>query len=242
MKAEHRHQLQTNVLADQMGRLYQNMKSPGQTSSVLGWTLGGLLIVAVVAWQYLAGTALTDGSALWLNADAATHDDPSSMLRRLEILADDSHGTLAGRTARFEVARLMFEMGERDDAIMSRAESVKSLGRARDLYEELSRECADEPLLRQEALMGVAKAEESLAGSKDPANAEEDLKKALESYKKLANEYPDSFQGKAAAARIKVLEGQMTEVAKFYQDLYSAPTSKLTPAANLFPTQNLLSD
>jgi hypothetical protein len=232
MKAEHRHQLQTNVLADQMGRFYQSMKSPGQTSSVLGWTLGGLLIAAVVAWQYLAGTALTDGSALWLNADAATHDNPNTMLARLENLGGDNPGTLAGRTALFETARLMFEMGERDDAFMSRADSAKSLGRARDLYEELSRECADEPLLRQEALMGVAKAEESLAGSKDPANAEEDLQKALESYKKLANAYPDSFQGKAAAERIKVLQGQMTEVAKFYQDFYSAPSKpKAEPIA-----------
>ena len=38
MKAEKRHQLQRNVLADQMGRLLQGMRSSSNTASGLVWT------------------------------------------------------------------------------------------------------------------------------------------------------------------------------------------------------------
>jgi hypothetical protein len=226
MKAEHRRELQTNVLADQMGRLIKGMKTPGRTSSALGWTFAALIIVAIVVWQYLAGSALTDSSALWLDADAATHDNPVSMMKRLGDLGQDNPGTLAGRTANFELARMFFEEGESVSTSTLRTDSLKSLEHARDLYEELSRNCADEPLLKQEALMGVAKAQESLAGSKNPAATQDDLEKAIASYKRLANAYPDSFLGKAAADRAKALEVGMNEVVKFYQDLYEGSASK----------------
>src|SRR5438132_9452135 len=75
MKAEHRKELQTNFLADRMGRLMQGMKAGPQTSgSVVIWVLAALTIGTIVAW-YVAGMN-SNRSPLWVRfeKDSADHD------------------------------------------------------------------------------------------------------------------------------------------------------------------------
>src|SRR5262249_53330511 len=52
MKAEHRKELQTNALADRMGRLLQRMKTPPKKRSLLLWLLVIAAVVAVGVWWY----------------------------------------------------------------------------------------------------------------------------------------------------------------------------------------------
>src|SRR6516165_2914483 len=127
MKAEHRHELRTNVLADRMGRIFETMKSPGQQSSVLAWTMIGLVVVVIVTWQVLASSAASSNAVLWAKNNAATHDDQTKMFDDLVALAENNHGTLAGRTSRFEAARYLFDMSEGATTSQNRADSVSRL-------------------------------------------------------------------------------------------------------------------
>ena len=51
MKAEHRKELQTNALADRMGRFFQRMKARPRKKSVFLWFV--VILVVVVAGGYL---------------------------------------------------------------------------------------------------------------------------------------------------------------------------------------------
>ncbi len=229
MKAEHRHELQRNTLAEGMKRLVEGMKSNPRPTSTLIWVfvLVGLGIFAV--WQYMASASQSRNVALWTQIDAATHD-PREGLGPLESIGRQYGNTLPGRTARFQVARLQFQRGQADLTSRRNEEAAKTLQEARDLYRRLTDECADAPLLAQEAMMSVAKADESLAGIDTPGAPEKDLKQALQEYQRLAKAYPKGDLGQEAGRRAKELEDNLADVTKFYQQLYDARASK--PSGN----------
>src|SRR5438270_731981 len=52
MKAAHRKVLETNALADRMGRLLDNVKSGPKSASVVAWIFVILALVLFAAWQY----------------------------------------------------------------------------------------------------------------------------------------------------------------------------------------------
>jgi hypothetical protein len=218
MRAEHRHELQTNLLANQMGRLLESMKSPGKSRTKLTWVFVILTIGCLVVWQIYAGATQAEHSALWFRLDTATHDLHRGM-SDLAALAHDGQGTFAARAARFNLARLRLEDGQSPVTAFQRADAAKSLKEARKSYEELASQCADQPILAQEAMMGVAKADEALIGISTPDDVQKDLEQALLSYRRLAERYPNSVLGKAAQERITELEARKPEVTKFYAEL-----------------------
>jgi hypothetical protein len=227
MKAQQRHQLHTNVLADRVGRFLNEMKSTRKTTSTVVWSLVLVALASLGVWQYAAHATQTQSSALWSELDEATHD-PLSGQRELATLADSNPGSFAGRTARFQMARLYFQWSQDAFAPFARTEAIKRVELARKEYEKLQTECADSPLLAQEAMMGVAKADEWLIGV-SPDNAEKDLDKAVASYVKLAEKFPKSDLGKTAADRAKTLREHSAEVVKLYRQLNQAvaPTQSL---------------
>src|SRR5437016_918263 len=111
MKAQHRHQLQTNVLADRMGRLIQGMKSGRKSSSGLVWGFVLLAVVTIVGWQIYSRSLRAETSARWVNLDAVTHN-PSISPEDLENFAQANPGTIAGRSARVQAARLALQEGQ----------------------------------------------------------------------------------------------------------------------------------
>jgi hypothetical protein len=244
MKAEHRHQLHTNVLADRMGRLLQGMKSAPRSTSTLVWVFIVLIFATFVVWQYAASSLGRDRSALWTSLDQATHD-PGNGPGRLQALETVNPGTIAARAAAFQLARWKLQQGLGLIATDDRARAVPLLEEARVLYGKLVDQCTTDPLLAQEAMMGRATAEESLAiqpaatqetqvdGKSEEAKGEEhggSLNKALEYYRELAKKYPDSILGKKADERAKELE-QPASRSKFEQ-FYAAVNKKDIPKAN----------
>jgi hypothetical protein len=183
MKAAHRKELQTNVLADKMGRLVANVRSGPKSASVVGWVLVTLVLVVFGVWKYLQSTSQEEDSARWVNLRAAAAD-PKTMPAELEKIKEADKGTIQARFARFQLARWSLREGQDHYASDQRDAAVKSLVIARDLYEQLVREPAESPVLRQEALLGAAKAEEALAGSSPPGSEAErgSLDRALNYY------------------------------------------------------------
>jgi hypothetical protein len=230
MKAEKRHQLQRNALADRMGRLFETMKSSPRSSSTLIWAFIIVTLATLVLWQYGAHANQSRYSALWTQVDVAGRDwerGPTYLAR----ISDDSRGSLPGRSARFELARLQFSGGQKGiRSFLERTRAIEDLKFARSNYAKLVDDCLDAPLLAQEAMMGVAQAEESLVGVPKSNDSSEvfDLGQALGSYQKLADQYPDSILGKQAAERIKTINERRPEIEKFYAELNHWATTKPT--------------
>lgn len=211
MKAEHRKELETNVLADWLGRQVETVKK-GSKFSYLIVGVAVFVAAAIFVVSYLFRSSSASSSALWYKFDTA------SSLEELDKLAADNRGTMAARLARFEVARACLAQGVQNLSNPDQhASAVDSLERARGLYEELAPLAKDSPILQKEALMGVATAEESLLGSGKAAS----LDKAQEYYQRVADTFPETDEGKAAKKRAEELANPKTraEIEKFYVSL-----------------------
>jgi hypothetical protein len=220
MKAEHRKELQTNVLADSLGRFVKNVKSGTKSSSLIYWILAALVLAVVVGWFIYRGYSSRSRSELWTKLDEAAS---TANLEKLGSIAEQSRGTKAARTARFQIARIQLEQGLNTlGSEQRRAEALKNIEDARTLYSELIQDTNDAPLLRQEAMMGVAKAEESLIGipkADAPNEMRGTLAQALKYYESLENATPESFQTKAAKKRADELRNNGTQIESFYTEL-----------------------
>jgi hypothetical protein len=222
MKAEHRKELQTNVLADRLGRLIQGFRDgfhihPSHTA----WLIGGgiLAVVVVVASVSIYRNSVARGrSAEWVQLDEASN------LGDLERMAEKNGSNPATRIARFQLARVYMRRGMENFCNTSpdgRKDALKDLSEAARLYGDLAAESKDTPVLAQEAMLGVGKAKESL----------NELDAALAAYEDLVKRYPQSVNGKEAAERAKKLKENKDQVSALYKKLDElaapvAPTPK----------------
>lgn len=215
MKAEHRKELQTNELADWMGRNLDNLKTNKRS-----WTTGAAIVLLVggaiaASVYFLRGPS--GSAALWGKLNIATDT------KELEKLAQEHPNTRVGRAALFEVARIQYQEGIRDLASPDlRPGALTKLQKARELYEQLAAECKDAPQLAQEALMWIAKIEEALINASLPEKPGEklgDIDRALQAYQQLAQQTPETFQTKAAAERAKLLQDKRADFEAFYSKL-----------------------
>lgn len=206
MKAQHRKELQTNVLADRVGKLLESVKAGPNKSVLLLSSAAALVIVLGLGVYYYSQFTKQKRSDLWLKVDEA------NTLEQLEKLANDHPNSAASRVVRFEQARQHYRLGiERlySSVESDRSESRDHLNSARDLYDQLGKENNESKVLAQEALLGSAKTRESLG----------DLDGALTYYDKLAKDYPDSSPGKDAAERAQQIRNGGSQFKDFYTNL-----------------------
>jgi hypothetical protein len=222
MKAEHRRELQTNALADHMGRLLEGVRHKPTSSSTILWIIGGLAMLIAGVWYFTSNG--NNWSSAWVKLDG------QSSLKALEDVAKENPGTMPGRTARFQRARLELEQGFRSLYGSDRGQAIKSVESARQLYRELAPECRATPILAQEALMGEAKAEEALIGVPQEigTGTRGDFDRAVQLYRQVAKDFPDTYLGKAAAERASELESNRAAVVKFYDELNKQAQGKET--------------
>lgn len=228
MKAEHRKELHTNALADGMVKLVHGIKSKPPTSSITLWVIAGLALGTFLAWYFASGTS-TAYSRLWVQIEDDSYNrHPAIAEMDLKNISQESPASIPGRTARFQEARLLLPQGLQQLCGQDRKNAIERLEKARKLYLELAKECADDALLTQEAMFGAAKAEEALVGVPKEGSDESSgsLSKALELYNQLAQKYGDSFLGKEAAARAKQIEANRADIEKFYVELNKLASGK----------------
>lgn len=218
MKAEERKHLKENELAERLGRFWQTIASGSTTNTVIwGVILVGLALA--IGWRYYSDATSRTRSAQWSAVEEAfTADD-------LERIIKENPGTVAARTAKFHLNR--FRMDEALAGIggptrEEREKAADTLVEVRDRYSDLIRESANQPELVQEAMMGVARADEVLAAVPQKENTNEPRAKldtARTAYEELAKKYPDSFLGKQAAKRAAELADHGTQIRAFYNAL-----------------------
>jgi hypothetical protein len=222
MKAEHRRELNTNALADRMGRLVQGMKETPQGGSAVIWIVGIVAVVTLVTWFFASGA--TSWSQYWIQLDTAK--EPADFAK----IAEASQGTMPARAARFQVARLQLRDGLRNMyAPERRTLAIQSIEEARRAFTELAAECKGDPLLVQEALLGAAQAEEALIGvplKDDPAKSSGNLDRVLELYHEIADGYPASYFAQVADKRLHELENDKAAVESFYNNLSKVAEAK----------------
>lgn len=214
MKAEHRKELQTNVLADSLGRLAHRVKTKPRRSTVL-WVVAAVAIVVVLFFvNHLRKVAAINNSELWSKLEDGHR-------KYIDDLVKNYGEKTAGKAARFQHAWLAsWTIGVKLLGGDSH-QAYNNLIFAKKMYATLAEECQNDPVLEPEALYHQAAIEETLA-----AYDREHLKKAQELYAALANhpKYQDSAYGQMAKERAKLLDrdardGRYTEIARFYQDL-----------------------
>jgi tetratricopeptide (TPR) repeat protein len=231
MKAEHRKELQTNALADSVGRMLLALKGGPSRTALLVCGLLLLAVLAFVAWTYFSRSARAGRSAQWLQVDeddqklgtALNETQVNSVLDQLEAAAKEHPGTAPTRVMLFTRARTLLRLGlERLYNASEHDKAQQQVEEARTLYARLIGESKDDPVLAQEAMMGVAKARESLG----------DVDEALNDYRRLADTYPNSALGQKARERADFLG--VEENRRQVKDLYDT-LAKMTSGSSSAP-------
>ncbi|HWG44123.1 MAG TPA: hypothetical protein VN688_15200 [Gemmataceae bacterium] len=193
MKAEHRKELMTNSLAHRVSDAIHGIKEGPSRGTILVLVALGLILILVLVWRYLSSSNEAADSARWREWDSLASPE------QLTNFADnkDMQGHLQGRLARLAEARRGLHDGLRDlGGIGTRPEALKKITTAAEHYTKLVQEFADKPVLHQQALMGAAKAHESLG----------EIEQARKFYDQLARDHGNSVLGKEADEQIKRLD------------------------------------
>jgi hypothetical protein len=218
MKAKHRHELETNALADRMGKLIQDVKENPKAATRFAWIVGGVIIAIVLAWYFVSGSSTSDQ---WVKL--VGNDDPASLAQ----IATTSPTTMAGRAALLQRARILLPkgIGELYQGF-DKAKAAEQIEEAKRLYTGLIPVCADDPILEQEAISCAAKAEESLLAVPKEGQTKEmrgDLQKAIDLYRQVGEKYPDSYVGQQSKQHAKELEAAGSKAVSFYSDMGNRP-------------------
>ena len=223
MKTERRHELQKNVLADRIVNYVQTVRPYGK--SLVAVIIGAVAIIYTVT--FLSGRQSSQNKAGWDKYYEAFHVALNSSGRNLDLrdlrdVAEDYQGTLAGRWAILAVGDFQLQSGMRL-SYRNRAAGEKDLKGAIDNYGTILDQ-AEQPMLRQRALLGLAQAYESL----------NDIEEAQSHYKRLASQWPQSILGKVAKDRLDRLSKESSRemyawYAKQDPSIYRRLSSDSTP-------------
>lgn len=218
MKAEERKHLKENEFQEWLGRTWRSVMS-GSTVNTVIWSVILVGLVVLLGWRYYSSTAVAARSALWTALESATTPDA------LNAIIKEGKGSQVSRVARFHLARYQLQDAQNRLAgpnPADRATAADDMVSARDNYRDLVKENPSEPTLAEEAMMNIAKAEETLAGvpkSDSETEMRGTLDQAVVLYKELAAKFPKSYLGQQAALRAKEIDDHKTQITAFYTAL-----------------------
>jgi len=233
MKAEHRKELQTNALAEGMGRMIRGIRQKPKGRSVLIWVVVLAVAAGVIFWVWRSGNTRQKSSEQWSNLDIGTSPDHLLVVGFRPPDYKEVVATRQGEAARFQVAWFMlYESGIRSLADRGNGnpfallQGKDSLLQAKTLYSDLTKEVGEDPIWGPEALYNFAVAEECLAV--DPSVTVLQLDAAATAFGEVTKKFPESARGKDAAKRADALKKdspQRTEIERYYSQY--APFYKL---------------
>jgi hypothetical protein len=207
MKAEHRKELQTNALADRMGRVIKRMKQRPSRGSFMTVVLVILVVVAVIFFLWRRGAAKEREAQRWV--DFARGQD--------ERLLTTYPGTTQAHLAEIQLAWFaLYESGIKRLPVDPKS-ATQSIQAAKTSYERIWSEMKDDPVIAPEARYAIAVAEESLAVD-DPVTH---LEAARKLYDAVVADYPNSAHAEEARKRAKLLADpeQRARIERFYNAL-----------------------
>jgi len=212
MKTQRRHELQTNELADRLGKYLQQIQ-PYSRHITIGL---GLVVAAVIGGVYYSNMRAAQQGASWSDYLAAFGSQDSDAL---EEVAKLHGGTTAALWSLQSAGDIKLAMGTRQ-IFTDRDEAEETLKDAEDhflaVYAELldvdpetlkvseehfEKDAPGHPELVQRARYGLAQVYESLS----------ELEKAQKYYDVVARSAPDSALGKSAKRRLDRLSDESVQ-------------------------------
>jgi hypothetical protein len=194
MKAEHRKELETNILADRMGRVLRGSHET-QMQTVWYWVIGIVVVFIVFFLGYRWYVTRQESAAeAWVALESGDEQG-------LDVLARKYASQNVGKAARMQLAfERLWARGIRQLGANT-VEAKNNISIAREDYEKLAVDCKSDPVFLGEALYGLAVVEETEAIS-DP----DKLKSAVTAYRRVVKEAKDTAFAKLAQDRADLLE------------------------------------
>jgi len=221
MKAEHRKELQTNSLADFLGRTVRNVRG----GSGVSWTkiiIAAAVVFGIAAVFWVLNNQKRTNAELWMKLQANT-------LSKLEEMAQDKDlkNTKQGQAARFTVAHEYLWIGIQRLGNPTTAEGgLRLLAQGEASFQELAEDCKDEPDRLAEAKYNLAVCKETEAIFKV-----ELLDEAKKLYEDLAKgSLSKTAFGMMAAKRLEQLNADYAAISKFYSEFSTRTMGGLTGA------------
>lgn len=223
MKSEHRHDLQTNDLGKLMVQAEPFVEKYGAKIAV---AVGAVIVVVLgyLGWSASRSEQEAEG---WTRLAACTSTAD------FEMVAEEYPGTKVGQWALVHAAESRLQSGIRN-SFTDRSAGDRDLKEAKDQFQQLLDSGSTLSEIRERALFGMARTEESMSDG--------DLKTSIELYQKLIQEYPESIFRQLAEQRVKPVEGEKVAVLeqedtkKFYKWFHEQnpkPGDRQRPGFNL---------
>ena len=174
MKSQHRHELETNVLAKKLDAMLHRFRP--YVSTIVGVVVA--IVVVMLLWSYWSGSALGRRDAAWdLFNRSISGANPD--LEQLRLAAQEYPGTAMQEMADVTWADGQVWMAARD-YIYNRPAALEALSRAIGAYDTIIRTSDDDRLVYR-AQLGLARAYEMQG----------DLDQAREAYLKVRGGYEE---------------------------------------------------
>ncbi len=194
MKTERRHELQTNDLADLIGKWIEAAR-PYRTL-IVGVPL--VLIVLLSVWTWMTANSREAQEVGWQDFFRAENNaTPEEVQKGLEDVSNQHTGTEAGLWADQVAGDFQLSRGLQD-LFTDRALAETALKSAKDKYQFVLSEVSDSPkhdFLRHRATFGLAQAHEGLSEVDD----------AVKYYKQVEKDAGNSVLGQQAGKRAAML-------------------------------------
>jgi hypothetical protein len=218
MKSERRHELQTNVLADWLGKVLATLQP--YSTYILGGCLvllvAGLVAIIASGWESFWPNSRTARSGRsWAEFMATYSEAQREAMERgdsdlLYEFAENHPNSTAGLWARQAQADMDLQSGVSkiyNKADKNTADEAKDeLGNAAEAYQTVMDSAKDSPMLRQRAMLGYAQANEFLSMlTEDADENQEYVDAARQNYEQLAETAADTTVGRLAAERLRLL-------------------------------------
>lgn len=228
MKAERRHELHHNQLADWLGQLLAQAEKYGQAIAA---TLVGLAILGG-AYAYWTGRTARQEEAAWARFMAGSDASTAGGEEQLTDLANQRPKTAGGQWARLTLADNQLRRGL-DQMFENRTTATLTLTSAVEHYTKL-RSATTDPARLERAAYGLGQAYEAL----------NKLNEARDEYRGLLKRFPSGIYAAPARARLDDLDREDTR--QFYdwfarQDIKppADPAAPFTPPAGKKPEFDL---
>ncbi len=211
MKAEERHELETNTLAATLTKAVSTAKGT-ETSQ---WIYATVIVLVVFLVGFLVMRYFATRAAEAALSCVELYDGSGKILQRL---AKDAPTSVPGKVARLQSAWVRFwDFGLKK--IMADPNGAKvQLEELASQYEELKNDCKGDPIFEPEALYALAVIEETRTlYDKDRKR----LDSALDMYKDVVSKHPKSAQAAMAQPWIEKLENTQNrkQIERFYDEL-----------------------
>jgi tetratricopeptide (TPR) repeat protein len=223
MKAEHRHDLQTNTLAEWLEDAIERLKPYARA-------ITGVLVAIAIVLAVYAYLGLTQRRAEVAASEQLITAMETGSPHDYQAAVDDYRGTQPATIAQLIMAERMLDDGS--NALFTNKQAGReNLFKASDAFAGVEKDSRD-PMLRAWAIYGLGRVHESMG----------DLERAREDFQRLLKDYPDSSLADAAHTHLNRL-GQQS-VKEFYdwfakQEPRPAPTENEPGVPGLKPSFNL---